>query len=255
MRVSFIGSGNVATHLALAMYNRGHVVDQIWSRNIDHARLLAERVQADPIDDINWLRTTANIYILAVSDDAIFSMAPMLRLGKALVLHTSGATTINVLEHTSTRYGVLWSPQSFVRDVAMDYGELPFCIEGCDEDTEHDIEEFISMISSHIYHTNYDQRQHLHLSAVLVNNFANCLYGVAQQLCDKQGVPFEILHPIIDTTTRKVRWGDVRFQITGPAARNDKKTLDAHRLLLADDPRILKLYNEMSRLIQTRMKL
>ena len=46
MRISFIGSGNVATHLALAFYGCGHVVEQVWSRNIDHANLLAARVEA-----------------------------------------------------------------------------------------------------------------------------------------------------------------------------------------------------------------
>ncbi len=254
MRISFIGSGNVATHLALAMFNRGHEIDQIWSRDLSHARLLADRVKAEPINDFSQLRSTAYIYILAISDDALYQVVPHLHLGDALVLHTSGATPIEVLRTTSTRYGVLWSPQTFIRDVSLDYGELPFCIEGNDVQAEADIEEFIGMITTHIYHSNYEHRQYLHLSAVMVNNFTNCLYGLAQQICDKHDIPFEILHPIIATTAQKVRWGDVRYQITGPAIRKDKKTLDAHRDLLTNDPKVLKLYNDLTRLIQTRMK-
>ncbi len=254
MRISFIGSGNVATHLALAMFNRGHEIDQVWSRDLSHARLLADRVQAEPINDFSRLRPTAYVYIVAVSDDALYEVVPHLQLGDALVLHTSGATPIEVLQSASSRYGVLWSPQTFIRDVALDYGELPFCIEGNNEHTETAIEEFIGMISTHIYHTNLEHRQYLHLSAVMVNNFTNCLYGLAQQMCQQHDIPFEILQPIIDTTAQKVRWGDVRYQITGPAIRKDKKTLEAHRQLLADDPKLLKLYNELTRLIQTRMK-
>lgn len=254
MRTSFIGSGNVATHLALAMFNRGHVIDQIWSRSLSHAKLLANRVQAEPINDFSQLRTSAYIYILAISDDALYEVVPNLNLGDALVLHTSGATPASVLESTSSRYGVLWSPQTFVRDVALDYGELPFCIEGNSQQTEADIAEFVGMVSNHIYHANFDQRQYLHLSAVLVNNFTNCLYGMAQQICGMHDIPFEILHPIINTTAQKVRWGDARYQTTGPAIRKDKKTLDAHRALLAEDPQLLRLYNEFTKLIQTRMK-
>lgn len=254
MRISFIGSGNVATHLALAMFNRGHVIDQIWSRSLSYAKLLANRVQAEPINDFSQLRTSAYVYILAISDDALYDVTPNLHLGDALVLHTSGATPAEVLKTTSSRYGVLWSPQTFVRDVALDYGELPFCIEGNTQQTEADIAELIGMISSHIYLANFEQRQYLHLSAVLVSNFTNCLYGMAQQICGMHGIPFEILHPIIATTAQKVRWGDVRYQVTGPAARKDRGTLDAHRALLADDHQLLKIYNEFTRLIQTRMK-
>ena len=121
MRVSFIGSGNVATHLALALFNRGHVIDQIWSRDIEHAKLLANRVEAHPIDDLGQLYGNANIYIIAVSDDAIEDVARQLHMQNAIVMHTSGATPMDVLSTTSKRYGVLWSPQTFVRDVALDY--------------------------------------------------------------------------------------------------------------------------------------
>ena len=190
MRVSFIGSGNVATHLALALFNRGHVIDQIWSRDIEHAKLLANRVEAHPIDDLGQLYGNANIYIIAVSDDAIEDVARQLHMQNAIVMHTSGATPMDVLSTTSKRYGVLWSPQTFVRDVALDYSELPFCIEGNTLDTENSIAEFIGMISNHIFRTDFQQRQYLHLSAVFVNNFTNGLYAVAQRICREHDVPF-----------------------------------------------------------------
>lgn len=246
MRVSFIGSGNVATHLALALYNRGHKIEQVLSRDIRHACALADRVKAQGIDQYPLLRPTANVYIIAVSDDAIFDAASQLDLGNALVLHTSGATPMEVLKHTSSRYGVLWSPQSFVRDVAQEYSELPFCIEGCNEKTENDIEEFIGMISKHIYRANFEQRKYLHLSSVFVNNFANGLYGAAQELCRRHSLPFDILYPLILTTAKRVQWGDVRYQLTGPAARGDNKTIDAQRRLLADDSQLLEIYDLMT---------
>jgi predicted short-subunit dehydrogenase-like oxidoreductase (DUF2520 family) len=254
MRISFIGSGNVATHLALALSGRGHDIVQVWSRDFFHARLLAERVEAQPVNDLSRVGKNADIYILAVSDNALYDLALDLHLGDALVLHTSGATPMEVLKPISTRYGVLWSPQTFVRDMAMEYDKLPFCIEGCNPKTESEIELLIGEVSPFIYHTNLQQRQYLHLSAVMVNNFTNCLYGLAQQLSLAHGIPFEILHPIIATTAQKVVWGDVRYQITGPAIRDDGKTIDAHRRLLAEDPQLLSLYDQLTALILTRMK-
>ena len=250
MSISFIGSGNVATHLALAMWQRGHVIKQIWSRNIQHAKDLANRVEAQPIDNLSQLDTNAHVYIIAVTDDALFDIAPKLHLGNALVMHTSGATPMEVLKHTSTRYGVLWSPQSFVRYAAIEYNELPFCIEGCDKSTEDSIEEFIGMISTHIYRTTHQQRQYLHLASVFVNNFTNGLYAVSQMLCEKHNVPFEILYPIILTTAKRVQWGDVKYQLTGPAVRGDEKTLETHRRLLADNEQMLAVYNAFTHLMQ-----
>lgn len=254
INVTFIGSGNVATHLALALHNRGCQISEIWSRDYSHAQLLAGRVGAKPTDQLASLDKTADVYILAVSDDAIFDMALDLRLGNALVLHTSGATSMEVLKPISKRYGVLWSPQTFVRDVALEYETLPFCIEGCDARTEKDIESLIGQVSNHIYHTDREQRQYLHLSAVFVNNFANALYGVAQNICNTHNIPFEVLYTLIATTTQRVKWGDIRYQMTGPAVRNDTKTLDAHRRLLANDPDFLSLYNELTKIIQERIK-
>ena len=251
MKISVIGSGNVATHFARAMYQRGHSIDQVWSRSLAHAQLLADKVEAEPINDFSQLRLQSAVFIMAISDDALHEVAPILHLGDALVLHTSGATSIEVLQSTSSRYGVLWSPQTFIRDVALEYNELPFCIEGSDPKTEDDIEEFIGMISQHIYHTNLQQRQYLHLSAVFVNNFTNGLYGIAQKICREHDVPFEILHPLVLNTARKVQWGDVRYQLTGPAVRNDTKTLAVHRKLLADDKATLQLYNRLTDLLRS----
>ena len=250
MRVSFIGSGNVATHFALAMYNRGHVIDQIYSRDLSHAQHLSDRVVAEPINSFDQLRPTSNVYIIAVTDDAIFDVVLDLHLDDALVLHTSGSVPIKVLKRTSSRYGVIWSPESFVRDMAVDYSQLPFCIEGSDKETENEIAEFIGMISTHIYHTTFKQRQYLHLSSVFVNNFSNALYAVAQKLCKRHKIDFEILYPLITTTAKRAQWGDVKYQLTGPAVRGDEKTLDAHRKLLAKDLDWLNLYNELTDILQ-----
>lgn len=250
MKISFIGSGNVATHLALAFRGCGHFIDQIYSPHFSHAELLAQRVGAEPTSDIHQLHKDADVYILAISDNALFDLALDLHFGDALVVHTSGATSIEVLKHVSSRYGVIWSPQTFNRDVAMEYSELPFCIEGNTPVTTKTIADLVGSISTLIYHTTQEQRQYLHLGAVFVNNFTNGLVGLAQEICRKHDVPFEVLHTIMLTTARRAQYGDVRHHLTGPAIRHDDKTLNAHRRLLKDDPQILNIYNEMTSVIQ-----
>ena len=110
------------------------------------------------------------------------------------------------------------------------------------------------MLSPHVYRTTHNQRQYLHLASVFVNNFTNGIYAIAQQICSRHNVPFEILYPIISTTARRVQWGDVRYQLTGPAVRGDEKTLDTHRRLLADDGQALALYDEFTQILQQLKK-
>jgi len=249
--ITFIGSGNVATHLATAFHRAGHQILQVWSREYDHAESLANRVFAEPIDRLSLLYTNADVYILAVTDDALFDLALDLKLRDALVLHTAGAVSLRVLQPISRRHGVVWSPQTFIRDVALDYPSLPFCIEGSSSEVTDTIRELVATVSTHVYDVSTEQRKWLHLAAVMTNNFGNAINAIAQDLLQEHGLPFEILHPLIETTAEKLKHGSLWRQQTGPARRHDQKTIDNQRSLLADDARLLQLYDLMTELIQT----
>lgn len=248
--VTFIGSGNVATHLAKAFYAAGHQVLQIWSREYDHAEALANQVFAEPIDRLNLLYPTADVYILAVTDDALFDLALDLRLRDALVLHTAGSVSLKVLQPISRKNGVIWSPQTFIRDIPMDYSQLPFCIEGSSPEVETAIRELLEPVSQHIFRIDTAQRQWLHLAAVMTNNFGNAINALAQDILQQNNIPFEILHPLITMTAEKIKQGGLWQQQTGPARRRDQKTIDNQRRLIADNDKMLQLYDLMTELIQ-----
>ena len=250
--ISIVGSGNVATHLALALYGAGCNIHQILSRSYEHAQMLARRVDAQPINQWQRLDEDADIYLLAVSDDALYDLALDLRLQNALVIHTSGTTPISVLKPISRHHGVVWSPQTFVRDIAMDYRRLPLCIEGSSPEVELDIEELASLISHHIYHLNHEQRRRAHLAAVWVSNFVNAVNATAQDLMLQNNLDFEMLRPLAEQTLRKWDYGNLWMQQTGPAVRHDDKTLNAQRRLLLDQPELLRLYDELTELIQKK---
>lgn len=248
--ISIVGSGNVATHMALALDAAGHRIRQVLSRSLDHAQLLAARVGAQAIDKPQLLDDYSDVCLLAVGDDALYDLALDLRLPTTTVLHTSGSTPMKVLAPISARYGVVWSPQTFVRDIAMDYSALPLCIEGCNAETEAGIEELMAGVSRHIYHLNQEQRNHAHLAAVMVSNFTCAVDALAQQYAEDHGVPFEMLRPLAEQTLRKWDYGNLWTQITGPARRRDEKTINTHRRLLQDNPEAAKLYDLMTETIQ-----
>lgn len=247
--ISIVGSGNVATHLGLAFHAAGCTVKQVLSRSLDHAQTLARRVGAHPICDWHRLEEDADVYILAVGDDALYDLALDLRLPNALVVHTSGATPLSVLRPVSRRRGVLWSPQTFVRDIAMDYRRLPLCIEGSTPEVESDMEELARLISPCIYRLDYEQRRRAHLAAVMVSNFVNAVNATAHDYLNANGLDPEMLRPLAEQTLAKWDYGQLWLQQTGPAVRRDDKTLDAQRRLLAEQPELLKLYELMTDII------
>ena len=240
----------MATHLALAFHAAGHTICQVLSREYDHAQLLAQRVGAQPINRQDLLRTDAEVYVLAVGDDSLFDLALELQLPEALVLHTSGATSAEVLRPVSRRYGVVWSPQTFVRDISMDYSRLPFCVEGCTADVADELEQLMLTVSCNVYTLTYEQRRWAHLSAVMVSNFVNAVNAAAQQTMQQHGLDFDMLRPLAGQTLRKWDYGDLRVQQTGPAVRHDDSTIKAQRRLLSDSPELLRLYDLMTEIIQ-----
>ncbi len=248
--ISIVGSGNVATHLALALHHAGHTIRQVLSRSYDHSRLLALRVDAQPIDSWRQLDDDAEIFLLAVNDNSLYDLALDLRLPSAIVVHTSGTTPANILRDISRRNGVVWSPQTFVRDIAMDYRHLPLCIEGSDQKTEAVITDLFATVSDNLHHLDYEQRRHAHLAAVMVSNFVGAINATAQQYMLDNNLDFDMLRPLAEQTLRKWDYGDLWRQLTGPAIRRDDSTIAAQRRLLAERPDLLKLYDTLTELIQ-----
>ena len=90
------------------------------------------------------------------------------------------------------------------------------------------LENLANSISNKIFNINSDQRKKLHVAAVFANNFTNHMYTIANDICTKNKVPFEILYPLIEETAKKVQTISPKDAQTGPAKRNDTQTIKNH---------------------------
>ena len=98
------------------------------------------------------------------------------------------------------------------------------------------------------------QRLSMHLAAVVVNNFTNHLYAEAHRFCKSKHVNFDLLVPLIEETTRKIKQINPRESQTGTASRGDTQTIQRHKMIpmteeLSDiyslfTSQLLKQYNE-----------
>lgn len=250
MKVVCIGSGNVATHFSAAFKAAGAELIQIWSKNQQHAAVLAEKTGTASISDLKDLDLTADLYLIAVKDDAIPEVAAALKGVAGIVVHTSGATDINVFSEEIGKHGVLYPLQTFSRDKAIDFGNVPLCVEANSMMLLQRLKEVALTLSPLVYEVSSAQRRILHLSAVFACNFVNHLYVIGQEILEKNNLDFEILRPLIMETALKVQDAFPVEVQTGPAIRNDEQTIIKHKELLADRPELRDLYETLSKSIK-----
>lgn len=249
MHISIIGSGNVAWHIAKASIVAKHVIDCVTSKTIANAQLFAQTYNTQYVETIKKLPLNSDIYIIAVSDNAINDVLKDFPLQvNGIVVHTSGATDIEILSKQK-QYGVLYPCQTLSKATEIDYRNLPFFIEGNNESTLQKIEEFAKRISTNISYANSLQRRKLHVAAVVASNFTNHLLLLAQQYMTQNGLDFKMLKPLIEQTISKALQTDPFSAQTGPARRHDTKTIDAHQKLI-DDNNLLKIYQLLTNSIE-----
>jgi len=250
MNIVFIGSGNVATHLAIAFKAMGADIIQVWSKDSRNAEILAALTKAEPINKWEALDQTADCYVISVKDDAIADVVGHLQDVRGIVVHTSGATSIDVLKGAGTGYGVLYPLQTFSKTKAVDLKNVPFCIEADRTETLEKISAVAHLLSAAVAEVSSDQRKVLHLAAVFACNFTNHLYHLSSKLLAEHNLKFDLLKPLIEETAQKIRYAAPIEVQTGPAIRDDRETMKKHVNLLADSPQLQEIYVMLSNSIK-----
>jgi predicted short-subunit dehydrogenase-like oxidoreductase (DUF2520 family) len=247
MNVSIIGSGNVAWHFAKFFYRRGHRITHIYNRTEQHGRALAAIVDAQFCPNLDNLALSAvDLLVIAVNDDSIPEVVQKLTPeDHTIVVHTSGATPMSILSRCK-RYGVIYPPQTIRKDVDSPMAEIPFAIEGSNENVTDILLGIMQEIAPKSFRCNSEQRLALHVASVFANNFSNALYQVAYEMLERQGLDFELLRPIIFETAKNVQNNVPQAVQTGPAARNDKNTINKHLQLLSDNDEVRKIYQQLT---------
>ncbi|GGG99920.1 hypothetical protein GCM10011416_17980 [Polaribacter pacificus] len=229
IHVLIIGNGNVASHLATAFEKNPNIaLKQISSRALDSV----------PMSDVA---------IIAVSDDAISEVANKLVNYQGLLVHTSGS--VDVKQIKAKRNGVFYPLQSFTKGKKVDFTQVPFCLEASVDSDLLLLEKLAQSLGAKAYRINSLQRKKIHLAAVFANNFTNHMYSIANDICDQEKIPFEILHPLIAETANKVQGISPKEAQTGPAIRRDQQTIEKHISQLTKEQQ--RLYLLITKSIQS----
>lgn len=255
-RVVILGAGRVATHLAPALVEVGYSLMQVWSRTEASARQVAEPLGVVYTTDLDAVIDDADIYVVCVADKALSEVAERVsrRANKmALFLHTAGSIGIEVWQQCGVKhYGILYPLQTFSKERAVDMREVSLFVEASSEEALAQTEALARSLSDKVFRADSKRRAQLHIAAVFACNFANAMYDAAYRLLAEEGIPFEVLLPLIDETAAKVHTLAPQEAQTGPAVRGDKVVMQRHLEALAGDERLREVYSLISEYIMNR---
>lgn len=250
MRITIIGSGNVATHLALALKGIGEEIVQVFSPHGDHAAALAQKVGCEAVSAVESLRQDSDLYLFSIKDDALPEMAERVEehVGKSydhIFLHTAGSVPMDVFSGVVEHYGVFYPMQTFSKARKVDFSVVPCFIEASDDSTLYIIESLAKRLSGRVQIVDSDKRKKLHLAAVFACNLTNHCYRLAEKALEGTDVDFSLFLPLIEETAKKVSEMSPREAQTGPMVRYDTTVMN-RQLSLIPDERTRQIYRLMA---------
>ncbi|MFS4468436.1 Rossmann-like and DUF2520 domain-containing protein [Maribacter sp. 2210JD10-5] len=230
--VVLVGTGNVSKLLFNAFLTTKEVnVKQVIGRS--EKKLNYFKKSAHTSTNFKKL-FKAEIYIIAVKDDAIIEVSEKMSSVDGLVVHTSGAIPMEALK-VNAHTGVLYPLQTFTSGKKVDFKEIPICIETSEKDDLALLKRLANSLSDKVEVIDSEKRKILHIAAVFSNNFTNYLFTAAKEICDDNELDFNLLKPLILETASKISDMTPRQAQTGPAVRNDQKTMREHLSLLENE--------------------
>lgn len=250
MDIVIIGSGNVAAVLGRKFTAAGHKIVQIISRNASAASELAYEWDTESANYMSLINENADVYIIAVSDNALEELVRHLKLPGKVVAHTAGSVSKEILKNVTSHYGVFYPLQSLRKEITS-LPDIPIFFEGSDKTATSTLQKLAQSISyEQATLAGTEDRLKLHVAAVIVSNFTNHLYVLAEKYCQKERINFHQLLPLIEETMQRLKESSPADTMTGPAIRHDQETIQKHIELLKDHPQLQKIYQALTESIQ-----
>lgn len=251
MKIALIGTGNVGTHLAKGLMKSGMIISTVWSRQKENSERLARQINSDIIHNLEELNSeTTDLAIICVTDEAVAKVLKELP-SSIPAAYTSGSIGLNELPPRN-QLGVFYPLQTFSKERDMDLSNIPFLIESKDASFAKELHSIANQISDKVIYADSQDRYQVHIAAVMVNNFTNHMYYLANEHMQSKSLDFNLLKPLIQETVEKLDYLSPEKAQTGPAQRGDRKVIDTH--LSSLESRTKEIYKLLSESIIEKYK-
>lgn len=249
MDIVIVGAGNVAGFLGPLLQEHGHRIRQVMGKNEARARSLAGRLGCSWVRRPAALDPGADLYLLAVTDQALPLLNAELRLGERPAVHTAGAVPLAAISAVSAHTGVFY-PLQTIREGTVVQGGFPVLVEATAPAVSQTLRTLGQSLGLQVVDMNSAERLKMHLAAVFCNNFPNHLAVLCQSYCREESLDFSLLGALLQQTFARILAGDAAAAQTGPAVRGDHATMEKHLALLEAQPEMRKIYALLSASIE-----
>ena len=258
--VAFVGAGNVATALAVALRRAGYEIESVVSRSRggtpSRAQSLAREVGARHKLGVP-ANTRANVIWFCVPDSEIAhvarSFAQKLNWNEKIALHSSGALTsaelLPLREHGAAVASV-HPLMTFVRRSRPSLAGVPFAIEG-DAPAVKVARNFVRDLGGRAYPVQKQHKAAYHAWGTFASPLFTALLSTTEQVASAAGVrPLEArrrMIPILLQTLANYASFGPADAFSGPIVRGDADTVKRHLQVLADIPAARDVYLALAR--------
>ena len=249
MKIVFIGAGNLATRLSLAMQRVGMQIGQVYSHTEASARQLATRLGCPWTNDLSALQEDGDLYVFSLKDTVLSDVISKVKPNNGMWVHTAGSMSMSVFEGYAQRFGVLYPLQTFSKGRNVNFDVIPIFLEANTDKNADYLKNIASALSENVRFMSSEKRRSLHLAAVFACNFTNHIYTLSYKLLENESIPADVLLPLIDETVSKIHSMPPAAAQTGPAIRYDENVINKH-LAMLDDPDMQAIYRLLSQSIQ-----
>ncbi|PHR47360.1 MAG: NADP oxidoreductase [Fluviicola sp.] len=244
-RISIVGTGNVAHHLGRALKKNNFQIDGVWGRTKKNALQLADDLKTISFENINDIPKSTDLIMICVSDSAIEEIVDTIP-NHLPIAYTSGSVSLESFPKKD-KIGVFYPLQTFTKSRDISFDSIPLLIESGNEEFANSLRNCANELSETVRFTSSAERFQIHIAAVMVNNFTNHLYHLADLHMKNHHLPFAILKPLILETAEKVQDVTPSMAQTGPAKRKDSKIIEKHLSEL--DSQTKEIYQMLSKSI------
>ncbi len=256
--IVIIGTGNVAYNIAQSFQsiNLVNLIQVLNHRNSRESKQFSKQFHCNLVTDYSAINKNADIYIIAVKDDAIAEVVKNLLPLKltGIVVHTSGSVDVSILKSVSQKVGVYYPLQTFYKGANIDWETTPILIEGNSKPVEVKLKQLATSVSKKVKVVDSKVRLQIHLAAVFACNFTNAMYVSAFEIIENNlsKKDTELLMPIMQHSFQKLQKVHPVKAQTGPAMRDDKLVMKKHLNLIKNSKQLTQVYKTLSDLISTQ---
>ena len=175
---------------------------------------------------------SSELIFVCVSDDAIIELSNNIPDSKTIV-YASGIVGLNEIKHSKA--GVFYPLQTISKNTLNSISNFPVLIESKTPDLKEYLTTLAAKITTKVKYVTSEERLKIHLAATFINNFSNHLIFLGQQYAKDQHLEESIFKDLIEETFNKLTFISAYHAQTGPAKRNDLKTIEKHLDLLPEN--------------------